>query len=293
MKKILNAFTVDVEDYFQVTAFEQQVRRRDWGDYESRVVGSTKRMLKLLNDCQVPATFFVLGWVAERFPQLVRDIHRAGHEVGSHSYWHRMIYDLTAEQFREDLLHSRDVLEQIIGESVTAYRAPSFSITSTTLWALDILAAEGFTSDSSIYPIYHDRYGIPKAKPFLHQVTTDYGELWEFPASVVRLSGMNVPVSGGGYFRLYPLPFSVHALASINRRQSRPFMFYTHPWEIDPNQPRLSAGSWMSRRRHCLGLHSTERKLRGLLSRFRFGRLRDVIAQSVPPVPATSLVQAG
>jgi polysaccharide deacetylase family protein (PEP-CTERM system associated) len=274
---MLNALTIDVEDYFQVSGFERQVDRRDWDRYESRVVPNTYRLLKLLDEQRTHATFFVLGWVAERFPDLVRAIHRAGHEIGSHSYWHRLLYQLTPDEFRADLVRSRNVLEQIIGERVTAYRAPSFSVTKDSLWALEILAEQGFISDSSIYPIYHDRYGIPDAQPALHRITTKAGALWELPASVLRVGRMNLPISGGGYFRLYPLPLTIRALRSVNDRLRRPFVFYTHPWEIDPAQPRLQGGSWLARRRHYVNLHSTERKLRRLLMTFQFGCLRDVI----------------
>ena len=196
---------------FRSRGSERHVDRATWDGYESRVAANTRRLLRLLDEHEVHATFFVLGWVAERFPELVREIHGAGHEIGSHSYWHRLVYELSPDAFREDLVRSRDVLEQITGEQVTAYRAPSFSITKASLWSLEILADEGFTTDSSIFPIRHDRYGIPDAQPALHRLSTAAGDLWEFPASVVRIAGMNVPVSGGGYFRLYPLRFTIRA----------------------------------------------------------------------------------
>jgi polysaccharide deacetylase family protein (PEP-CTERM system associated) len=275
---LINAFTVDVEDYFQVSAFERHIDRKDWDRFESRVVANTHRVLRLLEQEQVHATFFVLGWVAERFPGLVLDIHRAGHEIGSHSYWHRLIYDQTPDEFRADLLRSRRVLEDILGQPVTAFRAPSFSVTHRSLWALDILAAEGFLSDSSIFPIRHDRYGIPGANRFPHQMITAAGPLWEFPATVRRVGSMNFPVSGGGYFRLYPLSWSLRGLTHINERDRQPFVFYIHPWELDPAQPRLRAGSALSRGRHYLNLNSTETKLTRLLRHFRFGRLCDVLA---------------
>lgn len=290
---MLNALTIDVEDYYQVSAFEKDVRRDDWDRHESRVVANTRRVLRLLEETQTLATFFVLGWVADRFPQLVREIHQAGHEIGSHSYWHRLIYQLTPEEFRDDLIRSRDALEQIVGQPVTAYRAPSFSITNQSLWALQILAEEGFTADSSIYPIHHDRYGIPNARPDLHQIATPAGAIWEFPATVVPLAGMNMPVSGGGYFRLYPLPLTIRALRTVNQRRTQPFVFYVHPWEFDPDQPRLPVGSWLSRRRHYLNLHSTERKLRGLLSAFQFGRMCDVIASVASSAPPAEVLAAG
>ena len=283
---VLNAFTVDVEDYFQVSAFERHIGREQWNDCQCRVVPSTQRILRLLERYQVRGTFFILGWVAERFPQLVREIDRAGHEIGSHSYWHRLVYDLTPEQFRADLQRSRDALQQIIGQEVTAYRAPSFSITERSLWALEILVQEGFTADSSIFPIYHDRYGIPSAEHRIHDLQVPAGSLREFPPSVVSWGRMNFPVSGGGYFRLYPWQLTRCALQAINGR-GRPFTFYLHPWEVDPEQPRLAAGTRLGRLRHYVNLNGTERKLEQLLQAFRFGPQREVLAavdQATMPV---------
>ena len=274
---ILNAFTVDVEDYFQVSGFERDIDRADWDRWESRVVRNTHRILALLDRHNVCATFFVLGWVAHRHPQLVSDVHRCGHEIGSHSYWHRLIYGQSPEQFRGDLRQSRDVIADIIGEQVTAYRAPSFSITRQSLWALEILAEEGFQLDSSVFPIHHDRYGLPGAKPYPHQIATTAGPLWEFPASVARIARMSIPVGGGGYFRLYPLRWTLFCLRRINRRTSRPFVFYVHPWELDPDQPRPPIRSRLSRFRHYVNLATTEQKLGGLLQAFRFALLRDVL----------------
>jgi polysaccharide deacetylase family protein (PEP-CTERM system associated) len=273
---ILNAFTVDVEDYYQVSAFEKHVHRDEWDQWESRVVASTQRLLTLLDRHSVKGTFFVLGWVAQRYPQLVREIHDRGHEIGSHGYWHRLIYENSPEEFRADLRRSRDVLEDVTGVRVTAHRAASFSITARSLWALEILAEEGFTVDSSIFPIRHDRYGIPGAEPRLHQLTTPAGQLWEFPPSVARFGRMNLPVSGGGYFRLYPFVLTSYCLRKINRARHA-FMFYVHPWEVDPDQPRVPARSKLTRFRHYVGLRGTERKLDRLLTRFRFGRVSDVI----------------
>jgi polysaccharide deacetylase family protein (PEP-CTERM system associated) len=286
---MLNAFTVDVEDYFQVSGFERHIHRDDWDGYESRVVPNTRRILRLLNHHHVKATFFVLGWVAERFPDLVLQIRDEGHEIGSHGYWHRLIYDQTPDEFREDLCRARDLLEGITGNRVLAYRAPSFSIIERSRWALDILAEEGFTIDSSIYPIHHDRYGMPDALPHLHRIETSAGPLWELPPSSVRAAGKNIPVGGGGYFRLYPLPLTRRWLTRINRTYKRPFMFYIHPWEADPEQPRLKAGSWLSRRRHYVNLSHTERKLTRLLAEFRFAPMQDVIEQqsSVDSCPLT------
>lgn len=274
---MLNVFTVDVEDYFQVSAFEKHVDRNCWNQWESRVAANTRRILELLDRHRVHATFFVLGWIAEHHPQLVREIHACGHEIGSHGYWHRLIYQQSAAEFRSDLCRSRDVLQDAIGRRVTAHRAASFSITRQSLWALEILVEEGFQVDSSVFPVRHDRYGIPGAEPGPHRLTTPAGPIWEFPPSVARFAGLNLPVGGGGYFRLFPLPWTIHCLRRINRAKRRPLMFYVHPWELDPGQPRIRACSRLSRFRHYVNLSKNQRKLDGLLRRFRFGRLCDVI----------------
>jgi len=278
----LNAFTVDVEDYYQVTAFERDVSRSRWDRYESRVVANTQRLLALLARRQVKATFFILGWIGRRFPKLVRQIRQEGHEIGSHVYEHHLVYEQSPRQFRDDLRRSRDALEDAISEKVTAYRAPTFSITERSLWALEILVEEGFRVDSSVFPTRHDRYGIPGAQPGLHRIATPAGPLWELPPSVVRFTCLNVPVGGGGYFRLYPLPLTVYFLNKINKRAQRPFVFYVHPWEVDPGQPRLKAGSRMSRFRHYVNLSKTEPRLEGLLKRFHFGPVCDVVQRAHP-----------
>lgn len=273
----LNAFTVDVEDYYQVVAFERGVSPDRWDSYQSRVVENTHRIVDLMDCHEVRGTFFILGWVAERYPQLVREIHARGHEIGSHGYWHRRIYTQTPDEFRDDVQQSKDVIEGIIGQAVTAYRAPCFSITERSLWALEILAELGFTSDSSVFPIYHDRYGIPGARPDIHQIETPSGPLWEFPPSVRSLAKMNLPISGGGYFRLFPLAWTANSIRWLHRTTGRPFMFYIHPWELDPGQPRVSAGTRIGRFRHRVNLASTERKLDRLLSQFRFAPMAEVI----------------
>jgi polysaccharide deacetylase family protein (PEP-CTERM system associated) len=269
-----NALTIDVEDYFQVIAFERFVSRDQWAEMSSRVVQSTTRILRLLDRAAVRATFFVLGWVAARFPGLVRDIVRAGHEVGSHGYWHQRIYTMTPDEFRADLVESRDILEDIVGRPVVAFRAPCFSVTRQTLWALDILADEGFRYDSSIFPVYHDRYGIPDANPLPHRLDCAAGSLIEFPASVVPIGPWNLPVAGGGYFRLFPWRATRAALRRINNRFEAPFVFYIHPWELDPDQPRLPQARWNWR--HYVNLSSTEDKFASLLETFEFDALSDV-----------------
>jgi polysaccharide deacetylase family protein (PEP-CTERM system associated) len=274
----LNAFTVDVEDYFQVSAFERAIPRAEWERFEGRVVANTRRMLELLARHHVRGTFFVLGWIAERHGQLVREIHQAGHEIGSHGHWHRLIYESSPEEFRDDLRRSRQAIQRAVESPVVLHRAASFSITRRSLWALQILAEEGFQIDSSVFPIYHDRYGIPDAEPAIHQIATPAGSVWEFPPSVAELGLIRVPVSGGGYFRLYPYWLTRALLSRVNRRQNRPFVFYVHPWEIDPGQPRLAAGSRLCRMRHYANLATTERKLEKLLRRFRFGTVSEVVA---------------
>ena len=274
----INPMTIDVEDYFHVSAFADRVRPRDWEHFPSRVVANTQRLLKLLDRHSTHATFFVLGWVAERHPELVREIQHAGHEIGCHSYWHRLVYDLTPDEFRTDLVQARDVLQEITGQAVTLYRAPSFSITRESTWALDVLADEGFTIDSSIYPVYHDRYGFPEADPDPHNVLTLSGTITEFPGSALRFCGFRLPISGGGYFRLYPARFTHQCLSYFRRKNDRPFMFYLHPWEVDPDQPRMP-GSWKSRFRHYQNLATTEQKLDWLLPQFKFGTMGQAIAE--------------
>ncbi len=274
---ITNAMTIDVEDYFHVSAFADLVPVRDWDHMPSRVVENTHSLLRLLDKHQVRSTSFVLGWVATKFPKLVADIQKAGHEVGCHSYWHRLVYDLDPDEFRKDLIMARDVLQDITGSPCTLYRAPSFSIVENSQWALEVLASEGFEIDSSIYPIYHDRYGYPAADPFVHRIVTNSGVIQQFPGNALRLAGLRLPISGGGYFRLYPGQLTRMCLQRWLCQTNRPFMFYIHPWEVDPDQPRLP-GSWKSRFRHYQNLASTERKLDRLLPRFRFGAISESIA---------------
>jgi|SRR5579863_8719702 len=278
---ILNAFTVDVEDYFHVGAFADQIATSDWDHYESRVVRNTHRLLRLLDIHGVHGTFFILGWVADRYPSLVKEIQRSGHEIGSHSFWHRPIYDLTPDSFREDLRQASAAIEETTSVRVRAFRAPSFSITKKSLWALKVLVEEGFQIDSSIFPIRHDRYGIPDAERFPHEIRGGAGRITEFPASVHRIWKLNLPVAGGGYFRLYPAALSLHWLGMINRQHQRPFVFYVHPWELDPQQPVMH-GSFRSRWRHYQHLDTTEPKLHRLLREFKFGTISEALAANQP-----------
>lgn len=276
MNRIRNALTIDVEDYFQVAALAEAVRRDDWDSMEYRVEANTDLLLGLLDQYNTRATFFTLGWVAERSPELVRRIRAAGHEVASHGYSHQLIYNQTPDVFREETRRSKAILEDILGEPVTGYRAASYSITARSRWALDILAEEGFTWDSSIFPVHHDRYGMPDAPRWPYRLKTDNGhELAEFPLSTLKLPGYTLPIAGGGYFRLFPYWFSQWGLGSINR-QGRPFVFYLHPWEVDPEQPRLEV-KWLSRFRHYNNLDLCEARLNRLLQRFDFAPMGEVL----------------
>lgn len=276
MVAMLNALTVDVEDYFQVSAFMDIVSQDEWPSFESRVCRNTDRLLDIFADANVHATFFVLGWIAERFPDLVSRIHRAGHELASHSYDHGLVYDKTPDAFRADLRRARLAIEEAAGVTVTGYRAPSYSVVDRSLWALDVLVDEGYTYDSSIYPIRHDRYGIPAWPRHIQRIARKGGSLWELPGSTVRHFGTNMPMGGGGYFRLLPYRWTSMGIRRLNQREGRPAVFYLHPWEIDPEQPRLKAGR-LSRFRHYRNLDQTEPRLRRLLGEFRFGTVTQVL----------------
>jgi polysaccharide deacetylase family protein (PEP-CTERM system associated) len=280
----LNAMTVDVEDYFQVSAFEPHVDRRDWRGFESRVCRNTERLLEIFARTDVRATFFVLGWVAEQFPALVRRIVAAGHELASHGFEHRLVYELDREAFRSDLRRARMALEAAGGVAVLGYRAPSYSVTSKSLWALDVLIEEGYVYDASIYPIHHDRYGIPEWCRHIHQIQRPGGMLWELPGSTVRLFGTNLPIGGGGYFRLLPFGWTSRGFRQVNQDERQPAVFYLHPWEIDPDQPRLQASA-LSRIRHYHNLAKTEERLVRLLSEFPFGSVREVLSSVDGEVP--------
>jgi len=279
---IKNYLTVDVEDYFQVSAFEDIVGKDNWDNYPPRVVENTQRILDLFDSYNVKATFFILGWVAERFPALVKEIDARGHEIGCHSYYHRLVYDLTPDEFREDTRKTKDLLEQLTGRKVLGYRAPSYTITMRSLWALDILEELGFAYDSSIFPIYHDRYGLPGAPRFKYKMPDH--DLTEYPISTSIIMGRKIPVAGGGYFRLFPYWFMRMALNKINVRERQPFIFYFHPWEIDPGQPRMKNCKPLSRFRHYLNLHKTTDRLHRLLEDFSFGPIKGQVDQKVVQV---------
>jgi len=335
---MLNILTIDLEDYFMVSAFEGVVKREDWKNYESRIERNTYRLLDLLNhsSCNpIRATFFCIGWVAERHPQFIREIHQRGHEIACHSYDHRRIYHMSPDEFREDIRKSRKILEDIVGEEVIGYRAPSYSITNKSQWAFEILAEEGFKYDSSIFPIHHDLYGMPDAPRFpfvislnennnfefsmlncefntasLNNCSTaapninpssdvsapQHGNtaaplegitpnseprtpncLLEFPLSTIKVFGQNFPISGGGYFRLFPYDLIKYGLKRINEKENKPFVFYLHPWGIDPEQPRINGLSSRSKFRHYVNLDKTEEKFGRLLKDFNFSSVKEIM----------------
>jgi polysaccharide deacetylase family protein (PEP-CTERM system associated) len=272
---IANALTVDVEDYFHVSALAANIDRDTSDTRESRVVANTHRLLEIFELSGVRATFFVLGWVAKRHPELVRDIAVSGHEIACHGLSHRLVYEQNPREFHEETFASKNLLEDITGSAILGYRAASYSIVRESLWALDILAELGFVYDSSIFPVRHDRYGIPGADRAPHRRSTLGGaSIVEWPLATASILGYRLPVAGGGYFRLLPYWLSRWGLASINQGESQPFIFYLHPWEIDPEQPRVAA-SLLSRVRHYTNLGKCEARLKRLLHDFRFGTVRD------------------
>jgi polysaccharide deacetylase family protein (PEP-CTERM system associated) len=273
LESLKNVVSVDVEDYFQAEAWAQVVQRSDWDHCACRVEANTQRLLELFAAQMVHATFFVVGWVAERFPGLIREIDAAGHELACHSYWHRLIYQLSPKDFREDTQRAKKVIEQITGLPIYGYRAPTYSIVAGSLWALEILVELGFTYDSSIFPIHHDRYGIPWAprKPF--RIQTPAGPLMEYPLTTFRIGNHSLPVGGGGYLRLLPQWYTRFGIRRA-RREGLPIVAYVHPWEIDPSQPRLP-GKLTSRLRHYTNLSKTYDRLNDMLRQGAFTSFRE------------------
>ena len=297
-RAIVHAMTVDVEDYFHVQAFSREVRRERWDEYPLRVETNTHRLLDLFDEFDVKATFFTLGWVARKCPRLVEEIVRRGHELACHSYWHRLVYDLEPDEFRRDTEEATRALEDAGQTKLRGYRSPSFSITKRSLWALEVLAECGYHYDSSIFPVRHDVYGFPEFPRF--PVSVEWSEpgaseppasdatpdatssgIVEFPPCTIRVFGTNLPGPGGGYLRLLPLRYSLWALKRLETRDGRPGTIYLHPWEIDPEQPRLE-GRLKSRLRHYTGLARTEARLRTLMRRFRFAPMGKILEQSPP-----------
>lgn len=270
-----NALTVDVEDYFQVQAFASSLGARDWDGFEHRVEGNTTRALDLFAEFGVKATFFTLGWVAEKYPRLVTRIIEDGHELASHGYRHIRVDDQTPDEFRKDVRRTKALLEDLGGQPVLGYRAASFSIGATTPWAHGVLQEEGHRYSSSVYPVKHDLYGMPGAEPTAHTPVGAPG-LIEIPISTIEIMGRRIPCGGGGYFRLLPYMWSRWAWRRVNGRDGQPSIFYFHPWELDPDQPRIEGAPLKSRFRHYTNLHIMEAKIRRALKDFSWGRMDEV-----------------
>lgn len=272
-----NILTVDVEDYFHPTEVQRTVAQSSWGQLPRRVASTAGLVLDLLARHNTRATFFILGWVAEKEPALVNEIAAAGHEIGCHSFWHRLVYDLTPQEFAADTLLACDAIEAACGIRPRVYRAPSYSITGRSTWALSVLAELGFTHDSSIYPIHHDRYGIPGFPRQASVLETDHGRIVEVPPAAVELRpGWNLPVGGGGYLRMLPYSYTAAGVRTLNHIDRMPANLYIHPWELDKDQPRIAQGR-IARLRTYLGLAAFERKTSRLLSDFEFGPLGEIV----------------
>ena len=270
----IHCLSFDVEEHFQVSAFWSDARRQEWDRYESRVERNTRLLVELLAEHGIKATFFILGWVAERHPELVKSLAAQGHEVASHGYGHELVTTQSPERFRQDVRVAKEILEDLTGSPVVGYRAPSFSITSETAWALSILVEEGYTYDSSIY----DRFRRTETERRLacgFEIVTPAGRIWEVPPSTLQMLGLQIPVAGGGYFRLFPYAASKSFLLRLERQGAK-LVMYLHPWEFDPQQPRMD-GSWLSQFRHYLNLHKTEERLSALLEDFQFGSIAQVM----------------
>lgn len=274
---VVNGLSVDVEEWFQVGAFENVIERGDWSDISSRVEDNVLRILDLFDAAGAQATFFTLGWVAKRHRQLIRRIVEAGHEIASHGYDHARVFTLDPVRFANDLVQTRRVLEDAAGQPVLGYRAPSFSIDQRTPWAHEVLAEQGYTYSSSVAPVVHDHYGWPQAPRFAFKPLAD-AELLEIPVTTAMLGNRRIAAGGGGFFRVLPYSFSRWAIRQVNEREQHPAIFYFHPWEIDPDQPRVEKAPLRSRVRHYTNLHKMAGKLGELLRDFDWGRM-DAIAE--------------
>lgn len=271
---VINAMSVDVEEFFQVGAFETCIAKEDWDGFESRVERATHDILDLFDIYNVKATFFCLGWVAERHPSLIQRIVKDGHELASHGYDHARVFTLNERQFRDDVIKTQDILNTISGAPIKGYRAPSFSIDERTPWAHGVLAELGYQYSSSVYPVKTDHYGMPDAPRFSYRPND--GTLLEVPMTTVQMFNRQFPSSGGGYFRLLPYKVSKHLISKVNEKDGQAAIFYMHPWEVDPEQPRQKDAPLKSRLRHYVNLHRTKMKLERLLKDFSWGRMDDV-----------------
>ncbi|MFN8600893.1 MAG: XrtA system polysaccharide deacetylase [Candidatus Binatia bacterium] len=277
--RVLNAFSVDVEDWYQVSDFEAQVRFDEWDRYESRVVANTRRVLSLLDEFGVKGTFFILTWNAERHPELVEDIASRGHEVATHGYAHRLVYEQGRDLYRQDLERSQQILERLTGKRARGYRAPSFSVTAKSMWALDVMLECGIEYDSSIFPVQDSLYGVPGALRFpfvIHSVGER--QLVEFPMTTARVGKRNLPLGGGAYLRVLPYPYMRWGMRRVNK-EGQSAVVYLHPWEIDPEHPRLHSRGKRGVSSHYINLRAMEDKLRRLLSDFRFAPVSEVLKQ--------------
>ena len=280
--KIRNAMTIDVEDYFQVSAFAPHIARERWDSMDCRVERNVECILALLAERDVKATFFTLGWIAERYPRVVRAIVEGGHELASHGYGHERASDLSEAAFRDDVVRAKHLLEDLSGQLVRGYRAPSFSIGTGNLWAFETLSRAGYRYSSSIYPIKHDHYGMPESPRFAYRVGDG---LLEIPVTTLRLMNRNLPSSGGGYFRLLPYPVSRWMLRRVNRQDRESAIFYFHPWEIDVDQPRIAGIDSKTRFRHYVNIARMEDRLKSLLGDFRWGRMDHIfLDQAAAPL---------
>ncbi|TVO73615.1 MAG: DUF3473 domain-containing protein [Sedimenticola selenatireducens] len=267
--------TVDVEDYFHVSAFENHIKKNQWEGLECRIERNIDRILDLYRQHNIKATFFTLGWVAERYPALIKTIAQDGHEIACHSYWHRRVSSQTQSEFAEEIIDTKKLLEDLSGQEVIGYRAPSYSIGKESLWAHEVLEKAGYRYSSSIYPISHDHYGIPDAPRFAYRPIAD-SDFLEIPITTSFLLNKKFPAGGGGYFRFFPYFFSRALLNRVNRTDQQPGIFYFHPWEIDPDQPRQCNISLKTTFRHYLNLNHTEKRLARLCSDFRWGRMDEL-----------------
>lgn len=278
---VTHAMTVDVEDYYHVAAFAKVIKPSEWNNWPSRVEENTERLLQLFDDHQIKITFFILGWVAEKYPQLVKEIRQQGHEIASHGFSHQLIYTQTPDIFREETAKSKRILEDLAQTPITGYRAASYSITRKSLWALDILAELGFTWDSSIFPTRHDNYGIPGSPEEPYRIITSQGAaLTEFPLTTAKVMGQAIPAAGGGYFRQYPYALSRWLFERASENQTKPQIFYLHPWEIDPDQPRVPNASWFSNFRHYTNLKRCLPRLERMIQDFHFGTMSDSLGSA-------------
>ena len=275
---LTNALTIDVEDYFQVSAFAPHIARHEWNSRECRVERNVTRILDMLSQRQVKATFFTLGWIAERYPKLIRQIAQQGHEIASHGYGHERASDQTQDAFFADIQLAKLILEDLCGTEVKGYRAPSFSIGKSNLWAFDCLQKAGYRYSSSVYPIQHDHYGMPDSPRFAYQIRPG---LLEIPVTTLRVLNRNLPSSGGGYFRLLPYALSRWMLGRVNRHDAQAGIFYFHPWEIDVEQPRVAGISQKTKFRHYVNISRMEGRLEQLLGDFKWGRMDEIFLDPV------------